>query len=469
MPRRRVDTRFERVGKTSLDALQPQCHRSFITAALPGAARAVGPHLEREVLLLGGDEAELEEERGLAREGEDLRQALAARLRDQGLEQRSADAPALVVRAHRHPRDFGEVARIDLERAAAHDGTVRRRGDDVLLDVPTQVVVAARQQVAGGDVGRHEPLQRGHVGKGGGTHDRRGRRPHDRERQRAHASTASSVATPRSSSSTETTSGGTSRITFGPALTTSKPRSRAAVTNGAAGSPSSTPHISPRPRTSRTLALRAASAERRRSSQPPLSRTAARKPGSAIVRSTSSATVATSGPPPNVVAWSPGLSAAAIAFVTSTAPIGSPPASGLASVTMSGSTPVCSYANSVPVRPSPHCTSSKTSVTPRASHSSRRKATHSGSTGRTPPSPCTGSTITAAVRDADTIRSAAAQSSSGTTCTPGTSGSNGVRYSGRSGAASEANRRPWEAPLHTTIFVLRGPRRGGTIAAPPAP
>src|SRR3989442_13088319 len=119
MPRRRVDTRFERVGKTSLDALQPQCHRSFITAALPGAARAVGPHLQREVLLLRGDEAELEEERGLAGEGEDLRQALAARFRDQGLEQRPADARTLVVRAHGHPRAPGEAARIELERTPA--------------------------------------------------------------------------------------------------------------------------------------------------------------------------------------------------------------------------------------------------------------------------------------------------------------------------------------------------------------
>src|SRR3989442_968194 len=51
--------------------------------------------------------------------------------------------------------------------------------------------------------------------------------------------------------------------------------------------------------------------------------------------------------------------------------------------------------------PSPHCTSSKISATPRPAHSSRTNASHSGSTGRTPPSPCSGSTITAAVRDAE--------------------------------------------------------------------
>src|SRR5947199_8916920 len=43
-----------------------------------------------------------------------------------------------------------------------------------------------------------------------------------------------------------------------------------------------------------------------------------------------------------ILAWSPGLSAAATALVTRTAPIGSPPASGFARVRMSGTTPVCS-------------------------------------------------------------------------------------------------------------------------------
>ena len=41
------------------------------------------------------------------------------------------------------------------------------------------------------------------------------------------------------------------------------------------------------------------------------------------------------------------------------APIGSPPPSALARVMTSGATPACSWANSRPVRPMPHCTSSK--------------------------------------------------------------------------------------------------------------
>src|SRR2546422_1449374 len=35
--------------------------------------------------------------------------------------------------------------------------------------------------------------------------------------------------------------------------------------------------------------------------------------------------------------------------------------------------------------------------------------------------------------------------------TPGTRGSNGLRYSGRSVAASEANSRPWNEPVKATI------------------
>ena len=51
----------------------------------------------------------------------------------------------------------------------------------------------------------------------------------------------------------------------------------------------------------------------------------------------------------------------------------------------------------------------------------------SAGTGRTPPSPCSGSMITAAVRSASIARAAAARSPSGMISTPGTSGSNGLR------------------------------------------
>src|SRR5207247_1720628 len=77
-----------------------------------------------------------------------------------------------------------------------------------------------------------------------------------------HESPTSRIPTPRSSSPRVTTSGGTRRITFAPAVATSSWRSRAAATKGAAGSVSSIPHIRPRPRTSATRLWRAATPAR---------------------------------------------------------------------------------------------------------------------------------------------------------------------------------------------------------------
>ena len=48
---------------------------------------------------------------------------------------------------------------------------------------------------------------------------------------------------------------------------------------------------------------------------------------------------------------------------------------------------------------------------------------------------------------------------------PGTSGSNGLRYSGRSVAASDANNRPWNAPLNATISVFPDHLRANLNAA----
>src|SRR6266480_561633 len=254
--------------------LQTQHDRDLIAAVLPGTACAVRPHLERELLALGGHEAELQEERGLARQGEHLVQPLRTRFGGERLEQRPADPRSLPPRMHGETRDLGEPTRIDLQGAASHDLAARDRGDGVLLDVPAQVVVAARQQIAGGDVGGHERLE----GRDVGEH----RAPHRDAGQRygkcAHASTCSRISTARSRSASVTTRGGIRRTTLGPAVATSSRRSRAAATNGAAGSFSSTPHSKPRPRTS------------------------ARNSGAAIVRTTSRATPATSGPPPKVVA-----------------------------------------------------------------------------------------------------------------------------------------------------------------------
>src|SRR3989442_2364188 len=392
-------------GRTKpLPVLEFEDYGDLITTVVARAPHTVRPHLEREVLALGGHEARLQKEGRLAGQREDFGQSVRARLGDQGREQRAADARPLPIRPDGEGGELRELLRVNLERSATDDLARRGLRDDVFLDVAAQVVVAARQQVAGLNVRSHEGFQLRHV--------RQHRFPQrytteGRNGYRAHARISSRIATPRSSSGTVITSGGSRRITCGPAVTTNSPRSRAAATIGAAGSASSSPHMSPRPRTSRTRGAPAASWARCAPSHSALRRTSARNAGSAIVRTTSRATPATSGPPPNVVAWSPGLSAAATALVTRTAPMGSPPASGFARVRMSGTTPACSYANSVPVRPRPHCTSSKMTATPRESHNSRRNPSHSASTGRTPPSPCTGSTMTAALRGADTARSTA--------------------------------------------------------------
>src|SRR6059036_333100 len=56
--------------------LQPQHYCNLVTTVLPRAPRAIRPHLEREVLPLGGHEAQLLEERGLAGERQHLGEAV---------------------------------------------------------------------------------------------------------------------------------------------------------------------------------------------------------------------------------------------------------------------------------------------------------------------------------------------------------------------------------------------------------
>src|SRR6266702_4745978 len=108
--------------------LQTQHDRDLIAAVLPGTACAVRPHLERELLALGGHEAELQEERGLARQGEHLVQPLRTRFGGERLEQRPADPRSLPPRMHGETRDLGEPTRIDLQGAASHDLVARGRG-----------------------------------------------------------------------------------------------------------------------------------------------------------------------------------------------------------------------------------------------------------------------------------------------------------------------------------------------------
>ena len=68
------------------------------------------------------------------------------------------------------------------------------------------------------------------------------------------------------------------------------------------------------------------------------------------------------GPPPNVVPSRSSFSAAETLAVASSAAQGKPLPSALAVVIMSGMTPYRFAANGCPMRPTPHCTSSKMST-----------------------------------------------------------------------------------------------------------
>ncbi len=81
-----------------------------------------------------------------------------------------------------------------------------------------------------------------------------------------------------------------------------------------------------------------------------------------------------------------------------TADSGTPPASDLAMVIRSGTTPKCSIANSLPVRPKPVWISSAIITMPCSSHSWRSHFTASAWITLKPPSPCTGSKMIAATR-----------------------------------------------------------------------
>src|SRR6266851_4844925 len=113
----------------------------LVAAVLARAAGAIRPYFQGELLALGGHEAEPQEERGFARQGEDFAEPLRSGLGDEDPEQGPPYSRALPVRPHREARDFAERTRVDLERAAAHDLAPPRLGDDVLLDMPAQIVV----------------------------------------------------------------------------------------------------------------------------------------------------------------------------------------------------------------------------------------------------------------------------------------------------------------------------------------
>ncbi|MNT16454.1 hypothetical protein D3C72_1515580 [compost metagenome] len=94
-----------------------------------------------------------------------------------------------------------------------------------------------------------------------------------------------------------------------------------------------------------------------------------------------------SGLPPNVVPWLPGCSTLAALGPATTAPTGTPDPRPLARGITSGTMPAHWWANHLPVRPMPHCTSSIIMSQPRSSHSVRSCCRYSMRMPLMPPSP----------------------------------------------------------------------------------
>src|SRR5437899_1922465 len=195
-----------------------------------------------------------------------------------------------------------------------------------------------------------------------------------REKVAHHAlgrSAVSTISSARSQWSSSMIRGGTRRSTFSPADKTRSPAFRQASRMGLTGRSSSTPMSRPRPRTWRIPTGPCANRLRPSMRRRPIRAARSGIFSPSTVWSVASATEVTNGVPPNVEPCVPGPSARATSSRVSMAPIGTPLASALARVMTSGSIPECSYAQSVPVRPTPVWTSSRIRRTPDASQSLR--------------------------------------------------------------------------------------------------
>src|SRR5678815_2511141 len=140
-----------------------------------------------------------------------------------------------------------------------------------------------------------------------------------------------------------TTRGGASRSVLSPALSASRPRSRQAPITSPTGGTRSMPIRRPRPRTAvAAFGWRARTASSCSRSTRPMEAARSGRRSSIRVANTVTPTAVTNGLPPNVEPWVPGVNADATLSVASVAPIGTPLASALARVMMSGSIPECS-------------------------------------------------------------------------------------------------------------------------------
>src|SRR5579864_2170908 len=134
----------------------------------------------------------------------------------------------------------------------------------------------------------------------------------------------------------------------------SRPCLSASATYGAPSTSRSTPIMRPSPRTSRMKSNFAAIFFRPAFSSAPRARTLASKCFRSTVSRNVKPVAQVSGPPPNVEPCRPGENDAANSSRARNAPSGNPPASGFATMTMSGRPARRWYANALPVRPRPH-------------------------------------------------------------------------------------------------------------------
>ncbi|EAL60243.1 conserved hypothetical protein [Wolbachia endosymbiont of Drosophila simulans] len=123
----------------------------------------------------------------------------------------------------------------------------------------------------------------------------------------------------------------------------------------------------------------------------PLISTFFKKPGLSNSSSTALPTEVASGLPPKVEPCIPTAIYLAAFSVARQAPSGNPPPIPFARAHISGSTPICSYANNFPVLPAPHCTQSKNNNMSFSSHSLLSSFIKTSFITLIPPCPCIGS------------------------------------------------------------------------------
>src|ERR1044071_6651503 len=102
-------TREYGIRQGNLDGrpLKRQRYRDFVARMLPGAACAIGPHFEGELLLLDNAKAKPHEEQRLAREAEHFRETHRAGIHEQRLDQRLAHTAALLIFTNGQCRNLG--------------------------------------------------------------------------------------------------------------------------------------------------------------------------------------------------------------------------------------------------------------------------------------------------------------------------------------------------------------------------